>query len=215
MTALFRRIPILPTLITAIGVLILCGLGRWQLERRDWKRDLIARLETAGQLPPVSPAEFRQAMQGSLSVQYRRAEISCHAGEKRPYDLRPGSSASGTSGFFVVVSCRPNDRPPDIVAVAGWTRRADARDMVLVLDHELAGVVIEQPYGDEPGRPRFMLIPDTAIPPLARPRQPRPDDLPDNHLAYAGQWFGLAVALAFIYGLWLRRRMVAPSGPRA
>jgi surfeit locus 1 family protein len=206
-----RRIPIIPTIITAVGILILCGLGRWQLERREWKRDLIASLEAAGTLPPVSPTEFRAAMAGQLSVQYRRAEISCHAGEKRPYDLRPGSSAGGTSGFYVLVSCRPNDLPPDIVAVAGWTRRADAKDLTLDLDHELAGVVIQNPYGDAPGRPRFMLIPDTAIAPLERPRQPQPDDLPDNHLAYAGQWFGLAIALATIYGLWLRRRgMVAP-----
>jgi len=206
-----RRIPIIPTVITAIGILILCGLGRWQLERREWKRDLIASLEAASQLPPVSPAEFRAAMAGEMSVQYRRAEISCHAGEKRPYDLRPGSSAGGTSGFFVLVSCRPNALPPDLVAVAGWTRRADAKDMVLTLDHELAGVVIQNPYGNAPDRPRFMLIPDAAIAPLERPRQPDPADLPDNHLAYAGQWFGLAIALAAIYGLWLRRRsMVAP-----
>ncbi len=205
------RLPIIPTIIAAAGILILCALGRWQLDRREWKADLIARAEAAGSLPPVSPAEFRSAMAGETSVQYRRAAIGCHAGPKRPYDLRPGSSAGGTSGFFVVVSCRPNDLPPDIVAVAGWTRRADAKNMVLNLDHELTGVVIENPYGKAANRPRFMLIPDTAIAPLGRPAQPSAADLPDNHLAYAGQWFGLAVALAAIYGLWLRRRMVAIS----
>lgn len=209
-----RRVPVIPTLITAIGVLILCGLGRWQLERRAWKADLIARLEAAATLPPVSPAEFRRAMQGEISVQYRRAEIGCHAGPRKPYDLRPGSSAGGTSGYFVVVSCRPNDLPPDIVAVAGWTRRIDAKDAVIDLDHEFAGVVIERPYGDAPDRPRFMLIPDAPVAPLGKPQQPRPADLPDNHLAYAGQWFGLAIALAAIYGLWLRRRTaVAPHRP--
>ena len=207
-----RRIPIIPTLITAIGVMILCGLSVWQWNRREWKHDLIARLEAAPRLPPVSPAEFRAAMAGDISVQYRRAEIGCHAGSKRPYDLRPGSSAGGTPGFFVLVSCRPNDRPPDIVAVAGWTRRADAASLTLDLDHELSGIVIENPYGKAPDRPRFMLIPDSAIAPLERPRQPSAADLPDNHLAYAGQWFGLAIALAAIYGLWLRRRgMVAPA----
>ena len=46
---------------------------------------------------------------------------------------------------------------------------------------------------------------------LPRPLQPRAADLPDNHLAYAGQWFGLAIALAAIYGLYLRRRPVAPA----
>ena len=41
-----------------------------------------------------------------------------------------------------------------------------------------------------------------------------PQDLPDNHLSYAGHWFGLAVVLASIYGLWLRRRLkLAASTP--
>jgi surfeit locus 1 family protein len=207
------RLPLLPTLITVAGVVILCALGRWQLERRVWKQDLIARLEAAPGLPPVSPREFAAALAGETSVQYRRAAIGCHAGPTRPYGLVPGSSAAGDSGFFVVVSCRPNAKPPDIVAVAGWTRRADAADLVLDLDHEFSGIVIESPYGDQPGRPRFMLIPDTAVAPLGRPRRPDPADLPDNHLAYALQWFGLAIALAAIYGLWLRRRTgVARSG---
>lgn len=206
-----RPVPIIPTLITAVGIVILCGLGKWQLDRRAWKSDLITRLAAAPNLPEVTPEEFRAAMMGDTSIQYRRARIDCRAGPRKPYDLRPGSSAKGDSGFFVVVSCRPNSRPPDIVAVAGWTRRVDAKDMVLNLDHQFSGVVIENSYGQAEGRPRFMLIPDQAIPPLARPQAPSAADLPDNHLAYAGQWFGLAAALAAIYGLWLRRRMVAPG----
>jgi cytochrome oxidase assembly protein ShyY1 len=201
-----RNLPLLPTLITLAGVLVLCALGRWQLERRVWKQDLIARLEAAPALPPVSPGEFAAALAGDTSVQYRRAAIGCHPGAVRPYGLLPGSSAAGDPGFFVVVSCRPNGKPPDIVAVAGWTRRADAAGMMLDVDHEFTGIVIERPYGDQPGRPRFMLIPDTAVAPLSRPRPPRAADMPDNHLAYAMQWFGLAIALAAIYGLWLRRR---------
>lgn len=209
---MLRKLPLFPTLITIVGVLVLCALGRWQLERREWKHRLIERLAAAPNLPPVSPGEFQRAMQRELSVQYRRAEISCHAGPKKPYDLRPGASAGGTSGYFVVMSCRPNNRPPDIVAVAGWTRRIDAKDVVINLDHELSGIIIERPYGDDPGRPRFMLIPDAPIPPLGKPRQPSAEDLPDNHLAYAGQWFGLAIALSAIYGLWLRKRgLVAPT----
>jgi surfeit locus 1 family protein len=207
------RLPVIPTIITAAGILILCGLGRWQLDRREWKADLIARAEAASSLPPVTPAEFRAAMAGDISVQYRSAAIGCHAGPRKPYDLRPGSSYTGTSGYFVVVSCRPNDLPPDIVAVAGWTRRVDAQDLTLELDHELTGVVIENPYGKAPDRPRFMLIPDAAIAPLARPAQPQASELPDNHLAYALQWFGLAVALAAVYGVWLRRRLVANPAP--
>jgi surfeit locus 1 family protein len=86
--------------------------------------------------------------------------------------------------------------------------------MPITVDTVFKGLIIERPYGDAPGRPQFMLIPDTAIPPLEPSRMPTPQDLPDNHLSYAGQWFGLAVVLASIYGLWLRRRLkLAATAP--
>ena len=31
--------------------------------------------------------------------------------------------------------------------------------------------------------------------------------LPDNHLQYALTWFGLALALACVYGVWIARRI--------
>ncbi len=35
---------------------------------------------------------------------------------------------------------------------------------------------------------------------------PDPNDLPNNHLAYAGQWFFFALTALVIYWLALRRR---------
>jgi surfeit locus 1 family protein len=32
-------------------------------------------------------------------------------------------------------------------------------------------------------------------------------DLPDNHLQYAITWFGLALGLAGVYGVWLAGRL--------
>jgi len=202
-----KRLPIFPTLLTFVMLTVLISLGIWQLERRQWKHDLIARLEAAQKLPPLEPADYFQAMTGTASVQYRRAELPCAPGRVLPYDLKGGSSAGGTSGYLVLVSCRPNRKPPDIVAVAGWTRRPDAARVAIDVDTVFTGLIIERPYGDAPGRPQFMLIPDTAVPPLRPSRLPTPQDLPDSHLSYAGQWFGLAIVLAVIYGLWLRRRM--------
>lgn len=203
---LMKRLPLIPTLMTAVALAILISLGVWQLQRAVWKRDLIATLNAAASLPPVSPAEFRSAMMGDISVQYRRADLPCTPGTGLPYDIKGGASAKGDSGFLVLVSCRPNNRPPDIVAVAGWSRRADAGRQPVTVDTVFRGIVIERPYGDAPGRPRFMLIPDTAVPPLVPSRLPTPGDLPDNHLSYAGQWFGLAGVLAVIYAIWMRRR---------
>lgn len=209
-----KRIPLFPTLLTFVMLTVLISLGIWQLQRREWKHQLIRQLEAAQTLPPLEPADFLAAMTGPTSVQYRRAELPCSPGTVLPYDLKGGSSAGGESGYLLLVSCRPNNRPPDIVAVAGWTKRPDAARVPLIVDTVFKGLIIERPYGDAPGRPQFMLIPDTAVPPLEPSQMPTPQDLPDNHLSYAGQWFGLAAALAAIYGLWLRRRLkVAATAP--
>ena len=202
-----KRIPVLPTLMTLVMLVTLIGLGAWQLQRRAWKADLITQLEAAQSAPLLEPADVLAAMQGTKSVQYRRAELPCSPGTVLPYDLKGGSSAGGTSGYLVLVSCRPNRKAPDIVAVAGWTRRPDAARVPIAVDTVFTGLIIEKPYGDAADRPRFMLIPDAAVPPLQKSRLPTPQDLPDNHLSYAGQWFGLAIVLAVIYGLWLRRRL--------
>lgn len=203
-----KRIPLFPTLLTGVMLAVLVLLGIWQLERRTWKHELIDQLEAAQSLPLLTPADFFKAMNGEASVQYRRAELQCSPGTVMPYDLKGGSSAGGTSGYLILVSCRPDQsKAPDIVVVAGWTKRPDAARTPVAVDTEFTGLIIERPYGDAPGRPQFMLIPDTAVPPLQPSRMPSPQDLPDNHLSYAGQWFGLAAVLAVIYALWLRRRL--------
>lgn len=206
-----KRLPVFPTLLTFIMLVTLITLGVWQLQRREWKHQLIARLEAAQTQPVLEPADFLKAMTGEAGVQYRRAELPCSPGSILPYDLKGGSSVTGVSGYLVLVSCRPNHRPPDIVVVAGWTKRPDAARVPVLVDTVFRGLIIERPYGDAPARPQFMLIPDTAVPPLEVSRMPTPADLPDSHLSYAGQWFGLAIVLATIYGLWLRRRLIGET----
>jgi cytochrome oxidase assembly protein ShyY1 len=78
----------------------------------------------------------------------------------------------------------------------------------ITVNMSFEGLIIERPYGKQPSRPRFMLIPDSAAPPLAPSRVPTPGDLPDNHLSYAVQWFSFAAILLAIYGIfaWRWRR---------
>lgn len=217
MTATTRRFPLFPTLLTLVMLAVLISLGVWQLERRAWKQALISKLQAAQTQPLLEPGDFMRAVRNEASIQYRRAELPCSPGDVLPYDLKGGSSIGGVSGYLVLVSCRPNRKPPDIVAVAGWTKRPDAAAVSLHVDTVFKGVIIERPYGRVKTRPQFMLIPDTAVPPLQVSRMPTPDALPDNHLSYAGQWFGLAIVLATIYGLWLRKRWArekfAPAAP--
>lgn len=201
-----RRFPLGATLATLVMMACLIGLGVWQLQRREWKHDLIARLEAAQHLPPLEPHDYLAAMRGQASVQYRRAVLPCAPGRVRPYDIKGGTSAAGDGGYLILVNCSPSQRPPDIVAVAGWAQRPDAAYTPIAVDTDFTGTIIEHPYGDTPGRPMFMLIASNPVAPLGRPRLPTPDDLPDNHLSYAVQWFGLAAALAGVYLVWLLRR---------
>lgn len=201
-----RRLPVAATLLTLVMIPVLIALGFWQLERREWKHALIARLEAAKTLPPVTAHDYYRAMIGLDSLQYRRAEADCRPGRVKPYDLKGGTSADDEGGFLVLVDCNDpaRHRAPDMVVVAGWTLRPDAV-RTLDLDTHFNGTLIEHPYGDQPGRPRFMLIPTTAVPPLAVSRTPVPDDLPDSHLSYALQWFAFAATLAVIYAVYFRQ----------
>ena len=203
-----NRLPLGATLLTLIMVPVLVWLGFWQLQRREWKHGLQAELTRAASLPPVTPREFLDAMAGSKSLQFRRAQIDCRPGPVTPYDIKGGTSAGGEGGYRVLVACRDPakryTRGPDIVVVAGWTPRLDAIK-TLDLDTSFDGTIIEHPYDKEPGRPLFLLIPKSAIPPLLPSRIPTPGELPDNHLSYALQWFAFATTLAVIYAIYFWR----------
>jgi surfeit locus 1 family protein len=205
-----RRLPIGATLLTLLMVPVLIGLGVWQLQRREWKHQLIARLEAAKTLPPVTAHDYYRAMIGVADLQYRHAEVDCRPGRVAPYDVKGGTSAGGDEGgqggFLILVDCNDPARhaQPDLVVVAGWTLRPDTIKQ-LDLDTHFSGTLIDRPYGTEPGRPQFMLIPTTAAPGLLPSRVPVPDDLPDNHLSYALQWFAFAATLGVIYAVYVRQ----------
>jgi surfeit locus 1 family protein len=44
---------LLPTLATLLGLAVLIGLGTWQLERRRWKDDLIAKIAAGAKAEPI------------------------------------------------------------------------------------------------------------------------------------------------------------------
>jgi cytochrome oxidase assembly protein ShyY1 len=57
------------------------------------------------------------------------------------------------------------------------------------------------------------LIAAEPAPGLKASAPPSPESIPNNHLAYAVQWFIFAAMAAIIYGLALRRRAKeAPGG---
>ena len=54
-----------PTLATLAGLAVLIGLGTWQLERKRWKENLLARIAAGVKADPVPLSPARKEMLGS------------------------------------------------------------------------------------------------------------------------------------------------------
>ena len=182
-----RRIPILPTIIVAGGVAVMIALGIWQLGRMDEKEAIIARAQaSARETDEVAYPVTEEALQEAM---FRRTTIDCPS----PTDATTtgATSARGQNGVAQRVTCTLDDgtkvntylgfsRNPQPV---GWSGGA------------VTGIIA-------PGGGVIAATPLAGLEPLATPS---PENLPNNHLAYAGQWFFFAFTALVIYILALRR----------
>ena len=85
---------------SAIAVLVCIALGTWQLERLNWKKDLIAGIVAGFSAIPVEPnASLRE---------WRRVSISGVWLDKAPFFVGPVSKR-GRVGWYVVSPLRSSD----------------------------------------------------------------------------------------------------------
>ena len=202
-----RRLPLLPTLLVAAAVAAMIGLGIWQLRRAEWKERLIAEYQAAATMPALDldPLLEREGVLPPLA--FRRVLVTCRAGNILP-DQRGGRNrGTGQGGYSSFVPCRPGAAglAGRIVVNAGWAALPDS-DQRLSLNGIVAGQL-----GPVEGRQRVVLTAATAAPPLAPSAPLSIEDIPNNHLSYAFQWFFFAATAVVIYLLALRRR--APKLP--
>jgi surfeit locus 1 family protein len=85
-----------PTALSLFGVLVLAGLGTWQLERKQWKEALIAKIAARSGANPVPLAEAEALMRGGADIAYLHvaAQGRFHHDKER-YLYAPGSSGLG------------------------------------------------------------------------------------------------------------------------
>ena len=199
-----RRVPIFSTIVVIAAVLTMIGLGIWQLQRKQEKEALIARYQAA-----LATPEPTFSLPDSPEAAFRRIETYCD--NPTPSEPVSGRNARGQSGWTHVVLCEiggPDPALPDwqqapdhviktAKLVIGWSRDTTpiiwdggAVSGIVVPDKEMGGRIALDP-------------PVAGLQPLA---PPDPADLPNNHLAYAGQWFFFALTALVIYVLALRRR---------
>ena len=185
-----RRVPIIATIIVLAAVATMIALGLWQLGRKAEKEALIARYEAAlgdsTVVPWPTPADYERDL-------FRRTTVDCLA--VRGMDQIGGKSATGRSGWVHIARCSHAGGGVADVTI-GWSRSPDSPQWA---GGPVTGRLAN--YGDT-----VRLVaetPQAGLEPLAKPD---PGDLPNNHLAYAGQWFFFALTAFVIYVLALRRR---------
>ena len=194
------RFPLIPTVVVLAAVATMIALGFWQLGRLGKKEALIASYERAMADPQPTLGSPRDPAQ-----LFRRIETYCD--NPTLSEARAGRNADGQSGWIHVVMCEiggPDpatpieEQLPDYVlevgtVVIGWSREPKT---VSWQGGPVAGLI-------GPGGRIWVDKPVETLEPLA---QPDPSDLPNNHLAYAVQWFLFAATALVIYVLALRRK---------
>jgi surfeit locus 1 family protein len=231
------------TVFAVAGIAILSGLGIWQLERKVWKENLIATLDTRlARAPEALPPPANWPQLKEAADEYRRVSFPAEflAGQEalvytagssfRPDVQGPGywvfAPARLAGGSIVLVdrgfvpddrkdpASRPQGEPHGAIDVVGVMRWPETRGMFTPADDPKTNVW----YLRDPAAMAAAKKWDTAAPfyieqeaPVPRGGWPKPGklvvSLPDNHLQYAITWFGLALGLAGVYGVWLAGRL--------
>jgi surfeit locus 1 family protein len=191
---MIRRIPILPTLLVLAAVAVMVRLGFWQLDRLGQKEALLARY--ASNTADTERVDFPAAgATEAAPVLYRRSSVDCRSASG--WQAVSGSNASGESGWAHIVLCEIAGGRTAYV-VAGWSR--DSRTPGWS-GGPVTGVI--SPGGQFGSR----LVADPPLAGLEANAKPDPSNIPNNHLAYAVQWFFFALTALVIYTLALRKRL--------
>ena len=187
-----RRIPILATLVVIAAVATMIALGVWQLQRLKQKEAMLtryARVETMSSAVPWP----RDAAAAEAAL-FRHSRVRCQ--RVLAQGATAGRNLAGTTGWAQTARCALDGGGEATVAL-GWTQAPVIRPWS---GGEIEGVVAP----GEGGSVRLIAgKPPAGLQPLARPD---PRDVPNNHFAYAIQWFLFAGVAAVIYGIALRKR---------
>lgn len=216
-----------------VAGLVLClGLGVWQVERLQWKRALLARMSERMAAEPLSLPEVESRRRAGEDIEFLRAgatgrfrqgEVRYFATRDRMVGWQLASPFETTDGETVLVDrgfvpdeARAEAAPPPSgpVTIIGIVRTHDGGRGVFTPDDKPAegvfyawspDVMGEALHVDSPLGFILHAGPSADAPRWPAPALPDPGSIPNNHLQYAITWFGLALALAVIMGLQLRR----------
>lgn len=196
-----KRIPLIPTIVVALAVAAMIGLGLWQLlDRAPKKEAYLAQLAANPAKPPIAFPRFPDDR-----LLFRRASGLCVrvTGQRL--------AGAGKAGFRLIADCATGAEGPGMLVQLGTTTDPAYKDtwtggpVTGFISHAPdARSLIGSLFDHTPQR--LMIVADRPAPGLAANGQPDLSSVPNNHLSYAVQWFLFAAIAATIYALALRRR---------
>ena len=219
-----------PLLFGLLGAAVLIGLGVWQLQRLQWKEGVIARIEARiGAAPVALPPAPDPEADAYLPVRLDAAP----AGE--PLRVLGSWRGAGT-GFRIVAPMATPEGRRLMVDLGVLPLHAAGEGAAIPLPEGPVAIVGNLAWPDDagPGTPEPegdlwygrdvdamadalgtepLMVVARAVDPPAGP-SPSPvgvEGIPNSHLGYAIQWFGLAAVWLGMTGylLWrIRRRSV-------
>ncbi len=226
MTSGYRRF-VVPGLTTLVMLIVLLGLGTWQVYRLRWKEGILAQIAMAEAAPPVplgpTPAPYTKVSVTGRFLFDRAVEFGAEVRD---------TSAGPTMGYYQIVPLEredaptilvnrgwvpqkreaPLDEPDGVVTVTGYVRAAEAAQWFSPTDnaperqfYTLDPRTIGAAVGVVSPAPFTLIVLGPAMPaayPAPAQHLPRP---PNNHLSYVITWYGLAVALVVIFIVWIRK----------
>lgn len=190
-----KRLPVFASIAVGLAIALMIALGVWQLRRAEWKDTLLARYAANAHLPPVA---YPLPPRPDETILYRPAYGECTT--PLSWTTRAGHNRAGETGWRHVALCANG-----LTADLGWSR-------TIAAPMDYAGGPVAGTMDWDRDRV-FVIVADTPAPGLEASARPSPRDIPNNHLAYAGQWFLFAGVAAAIYLIALRQRAKLAARP--
>lgn len=196
-----KRVPIVATVVVLAAIVLMIALGLWQLHRRGEKEALLRQYAANVTLPEIA----FPAIPVNDALLFRKASGMCL--EPVNWSERAGRNATGGSGWRQIAQCRTGAEGPGMAVQVGVAPAAGHKP---VWKGGLVHGYITQAPDNQPlilslfgsARPKTLML-VSAIPAPGLAANPGPDlsAVPNNHLAYAVQWFIFAALAGIIYGL--------------
>ena len=231
------RFPIGLTIASVIGIVILIGLGVWQVQRLHWKEALLAKVAA---LEAAQPRPVNDALDGriaSADLDFIRVAATCPDIETTAY-LKL-YAVRDVAGVRLITPCTltgsryktilvdrgfvRQEQIPTLTSgqgerldqpIVGVLRKGDARNFLTPVNLPAQGLwywrdipAMAKALGADNPAPTFLMLERPAPKAFGPTPAPVPAEIPNNHLQYALTWFGLAASLLGVYLASLWRRL--------